>query len=118
MLNATIVASSIAIASQDLAMLTITIFEYHGISNTVKAFKLVFVKAKCEIIAYFIPFCIDLLFYPLQRAEMNVWTVLNCKQKLFSPPPFLNPAYPDYLPSFHFNASSLTMKSSFILKAV
>ena len=45
---------------------------YNKIFNTVKASQLVFVKAKCKISAYFVPFYIDLLFYPLQRAEMNV----------------------------------------------
>ena len=45
---------------------------YNKTLNTVKPFQLVFVKAKCEISAYFVPFCIDMLFYPLQKAEMNV----------------------------------------------
>ena len=56
----------------DLTKLTISIFVYHGLFNTVKVFKLVFVKVKCEIIAYFVPFCIGLFFYPLQRADMSI----------------------------------------------
>ena len=56
-----------------LTKLTISIFVYHGLFNTVlKVFKLVFVKVKCEIIAYFVPYCIGLFFYPLQRADMNI----------------------------------------------
>ena len=45
---------------------------YNKIFNTVKPFQLVFVKAKYEISAYFVPFFLYLLFYPLQKAEMNV----------------------------------------------
>ena len=56
----------------DLTKLTISIFVYHGLFNTVKVFNLVFVKVKCEIIAYFVPFCIGLFFYPLQRADMSI----------------------------------------------
>ena len=67
-----------SLASQRLAELAIWIFECNSLSNTVKAIKLVFVEAKCEIIAYI---CIFQCWFvdPLPSVDtcMIVWTALN-----------------------------------------